>query len=1236
RTINWGLWYLKDTAMALTANADADHAGCQETQRMPLHSAAIMFSTQDTMADMNIPALMLLLNKLMLSHHQPGRMIKFCRQEIGCPLARVTMYSMYKNLRGILSSQLLFRTPCALTHLLGCIAVSWMSNGLTSIITPTNDNNPFVAPSSSDIVIEYVNTLGYPSTLRNASAMSVNVLYQQWRAILSMINMCLAGSLQLPPPFHQSTCSSSGIRQYDKKAGNYRCQLDEQWFVLTKDTLREALQITPINNNQPFIAPPSSDALINFVIELGYPKLVRNVSNVVTNDMFQPWRALLTIINLCLTGKTSRFERPRAPVLQILWGIVKQANIDYAERIWEEFVQSIHTFTEDKRNLRHKFYSRPDSPLHLPNEEPVFRYLKFSAKGTKREVFGMPIPGSLITADIQAAFYYQEYLENVAKYRRKPKSTAPKAPPRPAVSTPVTSTQPAPTSAPAKPQEKKRKQATETSNKPPKAKKSKYGVIGKKSSLKFVAALEAEDVPVMEPQVAAEDTDLQKALEENMKTAYALPRGSLPPVAIREPESGKYQPFPEVPGKGKAKVTEEQVAHDLLSLQNPKRKSPVDQYIFQRGVSKPTGSSGQDESPYDVLGQSDSEEELEKVVFRADEGGQSKGQARPDPRAQAEGQTGSDAGAQDEDAKLALIDSETESDDKVAKINIGDQDEGQARPNLDLEVTDASHLQNPEQLDEEFTTTAYPNVQENLKLLSKDPFFVKKQQEEEPGKTNAEAEEILQQRMFKDKSYKAHEDHKNLYDALEKSLERDYSDQLLSDPEEARQKKRKRRDFPPPPPPLATGTSGSTQQQGCKAPSSSNSAASVPQSMAWTTSDTRYKLVHLSDDEDYRNDHLPTADSRKGWWKPLPTKERPATPKPTWTIPSSNVLDVENNWATVMASTYVTPAENSLLAKTRDMMNFLNWYSLPDGGVSRPLPLGGPPGHVTIQSQFFFNKELKCLRHGSKGSSPALLISKMKAASYPDFGLELLVPKQMWIEDVCTYDISAKYGISHWCFNRQKFYIDRYDSSSRRKEVRSRIRILSVVRIKAYSRYGYDYLSKIVLRRADLQEHMIAEKDFKNLHPSDFEHMNLLLLQGHLNHLPGSDKKVDFYCCRAMDPKLSDSTASYEFKHDYTIVESPRAVVFPVNNNKRKIMRFNEIYMSSDDTLTRILEALAYRVKEFMIKRLNLELEDLPRDNLLYSVEVLSSDACYYDPEKCEHVGPKVTTSHGGNTSQQG
>nr|GFB55272.1 uncharacterized mitochondrial protein AtMg00810-like [Tanacetum cinerariifolium] len=38
-TINWGLWYPNDTAMALTAYADADHAGCQDTRRSTSGSA---------------------------------------------------------------------------------------------------------------------------------------------------------------------------------------------------------------------------------------------------------------------------------------------------------------------------------------------------------------------------------------------------------------------------------------------------------------------------------------------------------------------------------------------------------------------------------------------------------------------------------------------------------------------------------------------------------------------------------------------------------------------------------------------------------------------------------------------------------------------------------------------------------------------------------------------------------------------------------------------------------------------------------------------------------------------------------------------------------------------------------------------------------------------------------------------------------------------------------------------
>nr|GEX61545.1 hypothetical protein [Tanacetum cinerariifolium] len=148
------------------------------------------------------------------------------------------------------------------------------------------------------------------------------------------------------------------------------------------------------------------------------------------------------------------------------------------------------------------------------------------------------------------------------------------------------------------------------------------------------------------------------------------------------------------------------------------------------------------------------------------------------------------------------------------------------------------------------------------------------------------------------------------------------------------------------------------------------------------------------------------------------------------------------------------------------------------------------------------------LRHGSKCSRLALSISKMKAAYYLDVSLEQMVPDQMWIDEECEYDIAAMYGISHWWFQRQRFYIDRHTSKGDHRPVRTHMRILSVVRIKVFSMYGYDYMKKIVLRRADLNEHIILERDFKYLYPSDFEDLYLLNLQGYLNHLPPKDKKI--------------------------------------------------------------------------------------------------------------------------------
>lgn len=65
----------------------------------------------------------------------------------------------------------------------------------------------------------------------------------------------------------------------------------------------------------------------------------------------------------------------------------------------------------------HQFHPRRESLLHLESDEHVVGYLKFTAKGTNKEVFGMNIPETLITSDMREAPYYQEYLDKVTAHQ---------------------------------------------------------------------------------------------------------------------------------------------------------------------------------------------------------------------------------------------------------------------------------------------------------------------------------------------------------------------------------------------------------------------------------------------------------------------------------------------------------------------------------------------------------------------------------------------------------------------------------------------------------------------------------------------------------------------------------------------------------------------------------------------------------------------------------------------------
>ncbi|GKD10547.1 hypothetical protein Tco_1190232, partial [Tanacetum coccineum] len=261
--------------------------------------------------------------------------------------------------------------------------------------------------------------------------------------------------------------------------------------------------------------------------------------------------------------------------------------------------------------------------------------------------------------------------------------------------------------APAKPKEKKRKPMSESSEAQPLAKRAKAGKVSKKRSVKsskqLVDEFIDEGVPTAKPSL--EDTEeaiLQKVLEESLTDAYPTQRGPLPPVVIRETDAGKVQPLPEVPGKGKEKVGEEQAAQVLLHLQTTKKKSPTEQYIFQRHTPVPYESAGQESSSlYAERGLSgsdtESDEEMPSVIRS---GAQDEGQAGPDPGTLDEGQAGPNPDVINTAESLPL---------PTPCVLAG--------PNLehsDVEITYPSSQPQPEHMDEGFTATAYPDVQENL------------------------------------------------------------------------------------------------------------------------------------------------------------------------------------------------------------------------------------------------------------------------------------------------------------------------------------------------------------------------------------------------------------------------------------------------------------------------------------------------------------------------------------------
>ncbi|GKA74526.1 hypothetical protein Tco_0780828 [Tanacetum coccineum] len=310
------------------------------------------------------------------------------------------------------------------------------------------------------------------------------------------------------------------------------------------------------------------------------------------------------------------------------------------------------------------------------------------------------------------------------------------------------------------------------------------------------------------------------------------PRVLFPPVVFRETDTGKFQPLPEVEGKGKEKVGMEQAAQVLLNnLQTPKKKKPTEHTIFQRtyfcNQLNPSGSIRIHPSLNVALGLTESDTEQMR-------------KSSPD--------------SQEESQPLSLHPLITLPGDSLAGPNtIPPQNlEASAKraKTRELEQHIADLVDANQDLEERLDKhgSRLYRVTDAVDWAMQAPL-----RECFRDLPEADIKEILHNRMEKEEK--------------EQGLPKTRKPAMA---------------LPPHPPPPAGGHLQSP-------------------------------LTLTSYGEDVGCDHIPTVNLRQSWWKPL-TEDRPATPEPAWSIPSSDLTVPTNNWASALKSTYTPPPENSLLA----------------------------------------------------------------------------------------------------------------------------------------------------------------------------------------------------------------------------------------------------------------------------------------------------------------------------------
>ncbi|GJT36782.1 hypothetical protein Tco_0936647 [Tanacetum coccineum] len=190
-----------------------------------------------------------------------------------------------------------------------------------------------------------------------------------------------------------------------KNLSSYKFNLDKKKCTIDVEVFRDILQICPRLPNQEFVVPPSSnEEIVSFIKELGY-----------------------TVINICLSRKTTGHNKIRLSRAQILWELYYNQNADFVKLLWEDFMFQIDNRDSKKQEnmyyprftkaIIHHFISK-NKPISIRNklfmhtvqDDSILGSLRFVPKTKEYQVYGALIPARMTNRKMLNLIAYKTYL----------------------------------------------------------------------------------------------------------------------------------------------------------------------------------------------------------------------------------------------------------------------------------------------------------------------------------------------------------------------------------------------------------------------------------------------------------------------------------------------------------------------------------------------------------------------------------------------------------------------------------------------------------------------------------------------------------------------------------------------------------------------------------------------------------------------------------------------------------